>query len=369
LTKIGRRVDNNGMEAADNTKSRPVRSSSEQVRSYILDHVSEFPTDIAAATAFNFGITRQAVHRHIKRLVDAGELVLSGNTKSRLYSLPSTERDWTFSIDPNLAEHEVWYGEIEPSLDPLPKNVLDIWDFCFTEMLNNAIDHSGGTHVVLTVIKNAKRTTILVYDNGIGIFRKIQLNLQLPDEKNAVLELAKGKFTSDPENHTGQGIFFTSRMLDEFSISAGTVFFEHTTSDDEDWIVEKGERFVNGTLVAMTIDNDSKRDSSEVFKSFSSSDEDCEFSKTVVPVSLAQYGRETLVSRSQAKRVLSRVDRFKTVLLNFAGVKTIGPAFADQVFRVFANAHPEIALMPINENERIAQIIKAARASSGGTAD
>ena len=85
----------------------------------------------------------------------------------------------------------------------------------------------------------------------------------------------------------------------------------------------------------MNLSNRAQRTSKEVFDEFSSGD-DYGFTKTVVPVRLAQYGNDRLISRSQAKRVLARVELFKTVLFDFAGVETIGQAFADEVFRVFA---------------------------------
>ena len=56
-----------------------------------------------------------------------------------------------------------------------------------------------------------------------GIFKKIQKALDLLDERHAILELAKGKLTTDPKHHTGEGIFFTSRMFDEFTILSGGV--------------------------------------------------------------------------------------------------------------------------------------------------
>jgi hypothetical protein len=54
------------------------------------------------------------------------------------------------------------------------------------------------------------------------------------------------------------------------------------------------------------------------------------------------------------------MDRFKTVILDFSEIQTIGQAFADEVFRVFANQHPDIELVPINANpEVIAMVVKA----------
>ena len=98
-----------------------------------------------------------------------------------------------------------------PLLEGLPANNIDIWHYCVTEMVNNAIDHSEGSR--LTVVVN---TRVQVLDDGIGIFRKIKAAFNLEDETQAILELSKGKLTTDPDRHSGQGIFFTSRMLEEW---------------------------------------------------------------------------------------------------------------------------------------------------------
>ena len=92
------------------------------------------------------------------------------------------------------------------------------------------------------------------YDNGEGIFKKIQRELNLIDERHSVFELAKGKLTTDPENHTGEGIFFTSRMFDDFTILSGEVYFSHTFDKPEDWILER-QKFQTGTSVIMSLKN------------------------------------------------------------------------------------------------------------------
>ena len=106
----------------------------------------------------------------------------------------------------------------------------------------------------------------------------------------------------------------------------------------------------------MKLRNNTSRTTQEIFNKFS--DDDYGFTKTVVPVRLAQYGNEQLVSRSQAKRLLIRIDRFKTVLFDFKDVEAIGQAFADEVFRVFAQQHPNMELVPINANDAVTQMIR-----------
>ena len=68
--------------------------------------------------------------------------------------------------------------------------------------------------------------------------------------------------------------------------------------------------------------------------------EEYTFDRTIVPLRMAQHEGEKLVSRSQAKRIAHRFERFKRVELDFTGVETIGQAFADEMFRVFVACTP-----------------------------
>ena len=112
----------------------------------------------------------------------------------------------------------------------------------------------------------------------------------------------------------------------------------------------------------MRLQNNTSRRIKAVFDEFSSGD-DYAFNKTVVPVRLAQYGNERLVSRSQAKRLLAGMEKFKIVVFDFTAVEMIGQAFADQVFRVFPGQYPEIKLISLNENQEVKQMILRAKSN------
>jgi len=243
----------------------------------------------------------------------------------------------------------------------MPENVRGIWQFGLTEMLNNAIDHSAGTSVVVFVSRTAMTAHTLISDDGEGIFKKIQRELGLDDERHAILELAKGKLTTDPVNHTGEGIFFASRMFDKFAIYSGNTFFSRDYEQDLDWITE-APRPMSGTTVFMELQNTTTRATKEVFDYFTSpSDDDYGFTKTIVPVHLARYRDEELISRSQAKRLLARFDRFRTVVLDFENIASIGQAFADEVFRVFVHEHPDVTIIEMNTAPGVEQMIRRAR--------
>ena len=148
-------------------------------------------------------------------------------------------------------------------------------------------------------------------------------------------------------------------MFDSFDILSGGVNFSHKSGDAEDWIPETDQPS-DGTSVWMLLNNHSPRTMENIFDQYSSGD-DCGFTKTVVPVRLARYGQDSLIARSQAKRLLARVELFRTVLYDFSEVETIGPAFADEIFRVFARRHPDIKLLPIQANSSIKKMVARAR--------
>ena len=67
------------------------------------------------------------------------------------------------------------------------------------------------------------------------------------------------------------------------------------------------------------------------------------------------------IARSHAKRLLKRAEKFKRVVFDFRNVEQIGPAFADEIFRVFALQHPEIELVAVNTNVGVKKMVAKAR--------
>ena len=337
-----------------------VAGKSRELRDFIVDAIPDHPKDVVAHSATKFGLTRQAINRHINFLIKKGLVQAEGNTNQRTYKLPILERKSISVPLINLEEDRLWRENASELLKDLPQNVYDVWHYGFTEMVNNAIDHSGGSTLTIVLEKTAATVNMMIIDNGIGIFNKIKTDFGLEDEHHAILELAKGKLTTDPVRHTGEGIFFSSRMFDHYHILSGGVFFTHNIDEEEDWILER-DMPKEGTTVFMSIRNRSNRTTKEIFDKFSSRKDDYGFTKTVVPVRLVKHGQEQLISRSQAKRLLARFERFKVVLLDFKGIDEIGQAFADEVFRVFPALHPGIKLIPINTTKEVKRIISRAK--------
>jgi hypothetical protein len=336
------------------------RVPSDSIRRFIIRSVHDHPRDIVRLAAEQFNMTERAIRTHVNRLCSDGILIATGATTDRAHRL-GVLQEWSkqYSAIANLSEDVAW-ADAAPIIGSLPENLLSIWNGGFTEMFNNAVDHSAGTHISVEIRRTAINTELAIYDDGVGIFKKIQLALNLDDERHAILQLAKGKLTTDPKKHSGLGIFFTSRMFDSFDILSGGLFFTHESSSQTDWLLQR-DNFTNGTGVWMKIDNESTRTPQEIYDQYAGPEHDFAFAKTVVPVRLAQYSGDRLVSRSQAKMVLAGLEKFAIVCFNFKDVETIGQSFADEIFRVFANEHPEIQIENTGANPQVEQMIRLAQ--------
>ncbi|MGN0377301.1 MAG: STAS-like domain-containing protein [Suilimivivens sp.] len=224
------------------------------------------------------------------------------------------------------------------------------------EMFNNVIDHSAAESVEIFISQNALYTWVNIIDNGIGIFKKIADYYNYSDLDEAILSLFKGKLTTDKDNHSGEGIFFTSRVMDHFGAISDNKCFsqDNTLQMIKDLTDQQKMKNKKGTQIIMALSNDTTRTLKEVFDMYA--DVDGGFTITQIPIKhICDSGYP--VSRSQAKRLYFGFDNFKTVILDFKDVADIGQGFAHELFNVFHKKHPDIELRCINTNENIDRMI------------
>ena len=292
-----------------------------------------------------------AVYKHIDRL--ASENLIA--KQSGRFVLKSIRHKYVYRNDGSLSEDSIWEKNIKKHFTCFCENVLRIWTYGFLEICNNAIEHSQGKQISVVIDENRVSTAITIADDGIGIFRNIKTKFNLPEEKDAPLELAKGKRTTDNARHSGQGIFFVSKVFDVFMIISGEIIFD---SNPENHKPAKMNKQKFSTLVYMRLANNSNKQLKTVFDEFST-EIPGDFDKTVVPVRLANS--DDLMSRSQARRILSGLELFKEVILDFKDIEYIGQAFADEIFRVFLNMNPNTSITAQNANTEVQNIINRAK--------
>lgn len=338
-----------------------IKNQAEEIRSYLLAKIPVHPKNIVAKASKAFSCSRTTVHRHLNRLIRDGEIIKTGTTRQVQYFLKTEKnKKLIFLLNKEIAEDEVWKENFLQDFKTLPKNVLEICEYGFMEILNNAIDHSEGTGVVIKTEWVSNAINIWIQDDGVGIFRKIQKTLNLDGERESILHLSKGKLTTDPDNHSGEGIFFTSQAFDHFYVTSRGLSYIRN-SRQRDWFVETVKNSnVPGTCVSLAISLDSERKLQDVFAEFKKEDSDGvpRFDKTHIVVRLSMLGDEHYVSRSQARRICLGLEKFKYVNLDFKDISTVGQGFVDEVFRVFQSKHPNIKIEYTSANDDVRFMIE-----------
>lgn len=318
-----------------------------------------------------FNVSRQYISFLISRLVESKELLRIGSTKNAFYILPEYAKIHP-EVLPNkyfkrfkndsLEEHSALI-EVEekfPQISGLKEHIRNIFTFAFSEMLNNAIEHSQSKNVSVEVSIADNELWFIVSDSGIGVFRSVMRKRKLRSELEAVQDLLKGKTTTMPKSHSGEGIFFTSKSGDVFILDS----FGHqmTVNNKTGNISVKQVKSKRGTRVIFRINIDSHKHLSDVFKKYTNLKEqsDYGFDKTEIHVKLYTIGG-VHISRSQARRILHGLEKFKVILFDFDNVPIVGQAFADEIYRVFHNKYPDIELQEINMSEAIKFMIDRAK--------
>lgn len=318
------------------------------------------------------GVSRQYVNLVISELVREERAIKIGSTRYAFYvskdylakhpeSVPNTFKKKY--QNQGLEEHKVFL-EIEDKLShlkELPENVRSIFTFAFSEMFNNAIEHSGSKIISVEAIVRKTSLSFTVNDAGVGVFRNIMKKRNLKSEIEAIQDLLKGKTTTMPKSHSGEGIFFTSKVGDVFTLdSFGQMLMVNNLSRDIRALTTGAIK--RGTRVTFKINTDSDRRLNDVFKKFANlnNKSDYGFDKTEIRVKLFTSGG-VHISRSQARRILAGLDKFKVILFDYENVPLVGQAFADEIYRVFQERHPDIRLENENMSEGVQFMVERAR--------
>lgn len=311
----------------------------EHAMDYIMQLIDSGDPHCASKAAETLSVARSTIYNYISQMITDNIIEKDSNGKYRLVS-----HNQTFLYEnKNLREENIFNRDILPHLRSLPQNVISVWRYAFTEMMNNAIDHSQAENITIYLKQNRLNTTINICDDGVGIFEKIREYMlrehgeELTHEECMGLLFA-GKFTTAKEYHSGEGIFFTSHLMDLFYILSDKLFFTRNNFSE---CYLNADGCTSGTVVCMVLSNKSHKTPKEVFDRYTNSDNG--FSKTNIPIA-HMFTDGYPVSRSEARRLGEMLSRFSVAILDFSGVASIGQAFTHELFVVWQKRHPDITL-------------------------
>lgn len=310
--------------------------------------------------------SRQAVSAAVNGLVKKGKLSRSGQTRGAFYFFPEN----IYSLEDSKTKRFLIKGLSEGDvlekfrkevsfINGLKDNVLNIFEYAFTEMVNNAIDHSGSKNVEIKVKKEHGNLIFIVNDFGKGVFRTVMKKMKQSTEMEAIQDILKGKTTTKPKEHSGEGIFFTSKASDVFILESFRNRLEINNIKD-DVFVEEMKPIKRGTRVTFVLSLNSKKKLINIFKKYQVDPERYDFDKTEIRVVLYTLGTK-YISRSHAKRLLSGLEKFQVIVLDFKNIRTVGQGFVDEVFRIFKLKYPDIVIKAINMKDPVSFMVKRAK--------
>lgn len=317
---------------------------------YILEKIAAKTPSLSKVVSQTFNISTNTVHGYINELL-AENIIFK--PKRGEYELVTNQTEYIFLRSKGELESDTLAYDVcvHDKIRNMPENIQHIWAYAISEMANNVIDHSGAESMKITVSQNYLQTCVTISDDGVGIFEKIKNHFSLPSLDEAKCELFKGKLTTDESRHSGEGIFFTSKMMDTFFISSSGKVFA-TSKYESDNISDIDNQ--SGTYVYMSLSNFTHKTAREIFDAYSNIDG--EFNTTRIP--LKNIFEFAPVSRSQAKRICNRLDKFEEVILDFEGISWMGQGFAHQMFVVYKNTNPNVSIKPINMSDSVLGMYK-----------
>ena len=307
------------------------------------------------------GFSRQYVVRLLNRLIARGEIHRRGKTRAARYFQGKASgeigRLELIKERQGLSEHTV-LEEVTKRMQlntRLNINCITIFNYAFTEMLNNAIDHSQSKKVWINVEVDHSNVIFVIKDLGIGAIESIKKGFEITDDFLALEHLFKGKQTTAPEAHSGQGIFFTSKVVDTYKIATSGMEFTIDNTRADEFLRDIKQR--KGTTVTCRIKKNTRRKIKDVFDKFTG--DDYEFDQNIVKINLSRH--ERLMSRSEAKRLLLGLDEYSVLDFNFKNVAEVGQGFCDEIFRVYANRNPGKILSYHNASDVVRYMIERSR--------
>lgn len=322
-----------------------------------VDH----PEDLAGWLGTRLSTSRRSAQAVLRKLEAAQWLRREGPARHPVWRpglLRQVVRHYPLQ---GLPEDRPWRSDFAPYFQ-LPGHVQRMAQHAFTELVNNAVDHSGGTQVTVSMRQTPTQLQLLVSDDGCGLFRRIEDSFDIAEPAMAMLELAKGRLTSQPRRHCGLGLLVTAQLADVFDVRANAHGFQRRAWSEAPWHAMPQPALArrDGTTVYLAVALDTERTLDSVQRSLSADGRSLAFDRARVPLRLvAEAPHQVLASRSEARRVAARLAGFRRAEIDFTGLPEIGHAFAHELFAVFREENPGLDMVAIGAAPPVAEMLGA----------
>lgn len=323
-------------------------------RKLALELLAQHPSLSSGELARAGRVSRQAAHRQLRRLVGEGALVREGGGRGARYLPPRQRAELRFSTaDADAPGVYRALSSALPALGLVRGPARELLEHALIELADNAITHAASAELRVLVELGPTRVDVEVEDAGVGVFESVRRALRLASSLEALLALAKGPVACDPARHRGESLWFVAKTARRFELEANSLSL---------WLDEGGQSGFGvakarpGTRARASVGLDTKQRVRDALEAVTL---DHAFARTKLALRLFSVGSR-FTSRAEARRVLSGLERLSEVGMDFSGVEWVSQSFADEVFRVWASAHPETRLYPTQMNDDVAFVVRRA---------
>lgn len=331
-------------------------NSSGKIKKFILENLNRHQKDIIFTTIQRFGISRQAILKHMHTLINEKQIVAYGKTRDRYYELrPQVNFYKSIELEDGYDPKHTIDNYILNHISSLKTNIIEIIRFSMDALINNILDHSKATKFYFKIYLTYNDLHIILNDNGIGLFENIKTLLNVENEHIAAIELAKGPITTDPENHSGDELFTLMHLFDSAKIESSGKSLNYM-NQKKYWMIDDSIQ-KQGTRIHLKINPFSKRSCQSIFENLFVSKK----MSIKVPINLIKTNDNQIVNtRAQAKSLLRNIEKLKLIEFDFNNIDIIGPAFADELIRNTKKKNETANIKWINSNKMIDALMSRA---------
>jgi len=323
--------------------------STHQIQNFILDNLSGHQRDIIKAAISKFGVSRQAILKHMNTLIREKLVVAHGKTRDRYYELePLLNYTKLVDITQGFKADRFLRTEIVTSLDSLPRNIGEICEYALAALLHNVMDHARATHFFVKLFATRDETHVMVTDNGVGIFHHIRDGMGLEGKTISAIELAKGAGPNEAGHHAGDDLQAVMMLFDGITIDSAEISLRYKKKEADHWSLQESKQ-ARGTKIHLEMGTKSSATCNEIFSKLFAEEK----STVRIPVNLARTNGELLASRDQAQKLVHNIEFSKEVEFDFSGIDVIGPAFAHELVWISREKNKSIDIGWINAAETV----------------
>ena len=322
-------------------------NSSNKIKDFILDNINSHQKDIIQIAINKFGVSRQAIHKHMNGLIFDKKVVGHGTTKGRYYELiPKVNYYKSMNVGLKFDVHDIFDKYVQPHIISLPNNITEIFEFSISVLLNNVKDHSEASKLYFKIYIDHREAHFIINDNGIGILKHIKNGLKLTSFEQAALELVKGSAAINCYQHSGEELNAVAHLFDKVNIDSNrkSMVFKGKNGN---WEL-KSSMQGKGTKIHLKIANSSQNSCANIFDTFFTSTDNA----IRIPVNFLNISKNKIInSRSLAEILLKNVKNYKKIQFDFSNIDLIGPAFANALINISKknNKHADIKWLNMNE--------------------